>query len=313
MFKSLTSNSRRRQFFNLLIFYAAFLWFRVFSFSILAPHFLEKNISLSQMIMGNGLFFAAAVIWLLLFKTQSSRLSWFLAAGFSIIGLLFAAQVTNVWQYYLYCFLLGLGAVLYFVPYNIAHFRLTPGHRNSFSAAIMFSIIPVISFLAPLLAGSLAQISYNYIWFGSVAFFLMVLVLTKFQTDFRYHFNFKADLTYLKPTWLIVALQGLWEPIIFAVISVFTLNFITTPLAFGSFISYLGLVAIVANLFLGRLSDRLNNRLKFLIPTTILLGLATMILPLVLNSFIGWFILAGVINFLSPLFWNFSINFSDRT
>ncbi len=313
MLKSLICNPRRQQFLYLLIFYAAFLWFRIFGFSVLAPLFLEKNITLQQMMMGNAVFFAVQFIWLLLFRRQFSRFSWFLATIVSIVGLLFASQVTNVWHYYFYSLLLGMGAVLYFVPYNIAHFRLTPGHRNSLSAAIMFSIVPFISFIAPLAAGIVAQISYNYIWFGSVIFFLVVVAMIGFQVDFEYRFNLKKDLVYLKPTWLIVILQGLWEPINFAIIPLFALNFVTAPLAFGSFMSYLGLVAIAANLFFGRLSDRLKERVRFLIPTTILLGLATMALPFALNSFTAWLVLGGVINFLSPLFWNFSTAyFVDR-
>jgi hypothetical protein len=52
---------------------------------------------------------------------------------------------------------------------------------------------------------------------------------------------------------------------------------------------------------------------RFLIPTTLLLGLATVVLPFAINSFTAWLILGGVINFLSPLFWNFSTAyFVDR-
>lgn len=303
---SLTSSPRRRQFFSLLVFYISFLWFRNFATAVLGPYFLTKNINLQQMILANGLFFLIGSLWLVIFKTYFSRLSWFGASVASIIGLLLAMRTENIYYYYLYAVFLGIGSILYFIPYNIAHFRLTPGHRNSFSAAIMFSVMPVISFAAPLLAGFLAQISYLYIWYGSFLFFLVVLALTKFQNNFQYKIKFKKDFVYLRPTWLLLVLEGLWEPVIFGVISVFTLNFIQTPLGFGSFLSYLGLVAIIANLFLGHVSDKLKNRVRFLIPVTVLLGLSTIAMPWAIGSLITWIIITGLINFFAPLFWNFS-------
>ncbi len=313
MLKSLISNTRRHQFFNLLIFYSAFLWFRIFSSSVLGPYFLEQAVSLKQMILGNAWFFLTGSLWLVIIKTYSSRTAWWQAIVLSIIAILVVVRVDNLWQYYWYCILLGLGNVLFFIPYNISHFRLTPSHRTSFSAGIMFSIFPVIAFVAPLLAGRLAEMSYLYIWYGSILFFFVAIFLVKFQSRFEYRFNFRQDLAYLKPTWLIVVLQGLWEPIVFGVIPVFTLNFITTPLAFGTYFSYLGLVAILANLFLGRLSDKLNRRLRFLIPTTILMGLGTMFLPWAANGLILWLVITGIIEFLAPLFWNFSTAyFVDR-
>lgn len=306
MLKSLISNSRRKQFLNLLIFYAAFLWFRTYASAVLGPYFLERNITLNQMIMANALYFMIGSVWLAVFRTYYSRLSWFLAQVVSIFGIIIAMKTTTVSLYYLYVIALGVGSILYFTPYNIAHFRLTPGHRNSFSAAIMFSVIPVISFLAPFIAGFLAQISYRYIWYGSLLFFIITAVLANFQTNFIYKIKFKKDLVYLRATWKLLILQGLWEPIVFGVISVFTLKFIKTPLDFGSFLSYLGLVAILANLFLGHISDQQKNRVKFLAPAAVALGLTTIFLPLAVRSLIPWFIVAGLINFISPLFWNLS-------
>lgn len=313
MLNSLLSNSRRQQFFNLLFFYAAYLWFRSFSTSVLGPHFLENDISLAQMILGSFWFFLAGSLCIILYKTYSSRNAWQQAIVLSIIAILIVVKVDHVWQFYLYSFILGLGNVLFFIPYNIAHFRLTPSHRTSFSSGIMFSVYPIIALIAPLAAGWLAEINYAYIWYGSIIFFFISLSLVKFQARFTFNFNLKHDLIYLKPTWLIVIFQGLWEPIIFGVIPVFTLNFIQTPLAFGTYFSYLGLVAILANLFLGRLSDKLNRRLRFLIPTTILIGVGTMMLPLATSKLIFWLIITGMIEFLVPLFWNFSTAyFVDR-
>ena len=86
--KSLLSNSRRQQFFSLLIFYAAYLWFRSFSSSVLGPHFLEQNVSVPQMILGNALFFLAGSLLLFLVRRYSSRVAWLLAIVLSFAALL---------------------------------------------------------------------------------------------------------------------------------------------------------------------------------------------------------------------------------
>jgi len=68
MLKSLISNSRRRQFFNLLVFYAAYLWFRSFSSSVLSPHFLQSGVSLEQMVFGSAIAYIIPVLILLFSK-----------------------------------------------------------------------------------------------------------------------------------------------------------------------------------------------------------------------------------------------------
>lgn len=309
MFKSLTSNPRRRQFFNLLVFYAAYLWFRSFSTSVLGPHFLQQDVSIPQMVLGSFWFFLAGGLLLLLVKKFSSRGAWMLAIVLAFAALLAVISIKNIWLFYLFNFLLGLNSVLFFIPYNIAHFRLTPGHRTSYSAAILFSVYPVIAFIAPLLAGWLAQRSYSYIWFLSGIFFFLVLWLVKFQSQFKFRLNLRQDLSYIKPTLVFIVLEGLWEAVIFGVIPIFTLYFIQTPLYFGTYLSYLALMSILANLFLGRLSDKLRQRLKFLVPATALLGLATLLLPLAVYRLPLWLLLTGAIEFIAPLFWNFSTAF----
>ncbi len=307
--KSLISNPRRRQFFNLLLFYSAYLWFRSFSNSVLGPYFLEQNVTIPQMVLGSLWFFLAGGLLLLLVKKYSSRTAWLLAIILTFLAVLAAVGSANIWLFYLFNILLGLNLVLFFVPYNIAHFRLTPNHRTSYSAAILFSVYPVIAFITPLLAGWLAQKSYSYIWSLSGIFFLIALWLVKFQSQFKFKLNLRQGLAYIKPTLIFAVLEGLWETVIFGAIPIFTLYFIQTPLYFGTYLSYLALMSILANLFLGQLSDKLRQRLKFLIPVTGLLGLTTMFLPLAVYRLPLWLILTGALQFLTPLFWNFSTAF----
>ena len=301
MLKSLISNSRRRQFFNLLVFYAAYIWFRSFSTSVLSPHFLQSGVSLEQMVFGSAIAYIIPVLILLFSKIVSNLIWWRWAIGLAYLAIILVIKVADISQYYLYSLLLGSNTALFFVPYNVVHFKLTPGRRTGFSSGILFSVYPVIALIAPLAAGWLAELDYIYIWILSALFFGISFYLIKFQVQIKFNLDLKRDFAYLKPTRLIVFLQGVWETLIFGLIPIFTLYFITTPLAYGSYLSYLALVGIIANLLLGKMSDSKQDRLRFLIPVTVLMGLVTIISPLALNRLTLWLIVTGI-NFFARCF-----------
>ena len=261
------------------------------------------------MVLGNAWFFLAGALILLMLKRLSSRPAWSWAVILALISTLLIIKIDYLWQFYLSSALVGMNMVLFFVPYNIVHFQLTPKTRTSYSSAILFSIYPLISLFAPLLAGWLAEFSYTYIWIGSGIFFLLPLYLTKFQARLTVNFNWRRDLAYLRPTRVFILLEGLWEAVVFTAIPIFTFYFIQTPLYYGTYLSYLALMAVAANLFLGQLSDKLRLRLNFLYPVTLLLAAATLLLPLGINNLKIWLILTGLVQFIVPLFWNFSTAF----
>ena len=171
MLKSLISNSRRQLFLNLIIFNVVFSWADSFSLSVLKPHFLSQGLSIEQMILGTLFSFISACLFLLVFKQISARLSWRLSFVAAFGYILLIVRVTNINQFYLASVISGLVVPLFYVAYNIAHFKLTPQHRTGFSSGIMFSIFPIVGLIAPLVAGWLAEVNYLYIWVLSGIFF----------------------------------------------------------------------------------------------------------------------------------------------
>lgn len=265
MWKSLLSNSRRQLFFNLIIFNIVFSWTDSFSFSVLKPHFASEGLSIEQMILGTLLNFIGVGILMIFVNKISARLSWALSFIASFMSILLIMRINSPAQYYLASIISGLYIPLFYIAYNIAHYRLTPSNRTGYSSAIMFSIFPVVGLVAPLAAGWLAEISYVYIWILSGIFWLVTLLLTKFQTDFQIRYDLVAGWKMIKSTRLIVFLQGTWEALPFGIIPIFSLHFIKSPLYYGTFIAYLSLMSVIANLVLGNLSDRLQRRLAFLL------------------------------------------------
>jgi MFS family permease len=310
--KQSVSNPQRRYFLNLIVFYSSFAWFKSFSYSVLVPHYDKQGISLQQMVIGDIFYFLIASLFILFVKTIYSRNSWRLALITSIISLFLIINITNVYQFYLASIIAGLTVVFYYIPYNIAHFNLTPKHRTGLSSGIMFSLTPIIGLAAPLIAGLMASFSYLYIWIFSFIFFLLSFFLSFKQYNFK--INYQISLKSIKPTLIFSFLQALWEPLVFTIIPFFSLFFIKSPLYFGAFISYLSLMSVVANLTLGKLTDKLQKRIVFLYPLTIIMGLVTFLFPLTLTKIIWWVIITGIIQFFTPLFWNLSTSmFVDTT
>lgn len=306
MFKSLLSNSRRQLFFNLIIFNTAYAWSRTFSGSVLNPHFLRSGLSVQQILLG-VLFSFIGIAGLMLFvKRISSKTSWRLAIISAFAYILFVARINSLWQFYFASVLSGFVMALLYVAYNIAHYQLTPKHRTSYSSAILFSVFPLVGLVAPLAAGFCAEISYNLIWILSGFFFLLSFYIIRFQKQFLVTIDLKSGFKTIKTMRLFVFLEGIWEALIFGIIPVFSLYFIKSPLYYGTYMAYLSLMAVIANLILGQISDKLKKRLVFLYPVTILMALTTFAFPLVVFNLVFWLILTGVIQFLTPLFWNFS-------
>jgi len=306
MFKSLISNSRRQLFLNLVIFNVVVSLSDSFSYSVLKPHFASEGLSTEQMILGTLYTFVGACLLMLFVNKISARLSWRLSFIASFLTILLIMRIVSPAQFYLASVVSGLYIPLFHIAYNIAHYRLTPAHRTGYSSAIMFSIFPVVGLVAPLAAGWLAEINYLYVWIFSGIFFLITFLLTKFQTDFPIKYDLSASFQAIKSTRLIVFLQGIWESLPFGIIPVFSLHFIKSPLYYGTFIAYLSLMSVIANLVLGHLSDKLQRRLAFLYPITLLMAVTTFLFPLVTANLVFWLILTGVVQFLCPLFWNFS-------
>jgi len=306
MFKSLISSPRRQQFFSLLIFYSACLWFRFFTTSVLPPYYLNHGLGLKQLVFAVMIAYFTSVILSIVLKTIHSHISWYLTFLFYALFILTIINLSSFWHFYLAHFFIGLIIIFFWIPYNIIHYQLTPRHRTGSSSAILFSIISILSLIAPLVSGFLASYSYNYIWIGSVIFILPPIYLIRFQPNILIKNDLIAGLKEIRSTRIFMFIQGVWEAMIMSIIPVFSLFFIKSPAKYGIFLAYLALVSIFANLSLGRLTDKLQKRTIFLYPLTLGLSLVTFLFPLAINHLFWWLVVTGVIQFILPLFWNTS-------
>jgi hypothetical protein len=275
--------------------------------TVVLPFIYSRGIDFTEMTVALMIAFGAQILlFFVLNKNLSSRLSWYFAMICLLASILLVVDVRSAGQYYLSAVFNGFNLFLFFIFYNIAHFEATPKERTGISSGIMFAIPPSIGIIAPLFAGFIGQINIWFAWIFSFATLGTAFLMIRFQNNFHITYTLKDSLREISKTRAFIFVEGLWEALIFAFIPIYTLFFIKDSLGYGIFLSYLSILSAVATLLIGRISDKFQKRIIFLYPVTIIMGFSTFLFPLALNDLFIWAILAGIIAFLTPIFWNVS-------
>lgn len=293
---------------RLLSFYITFLFATTFLRAVVPPYILSQGIGIRAMLIGLIVVFSAQISMFFLFQKRQvySRNSWFLGLIFVLVSVALVINVKTDVQYYLSALFNGLNLFFFWVFYNTTHFENVPKGKVGFFSGIMFGIPSLIGVIAPFIAGALGEINIWIVWITSSLSLILAIVLIKLQVNFSLTFDIKKSFIEIKATRLLIFLSGLWDSLVTGVIPIYTLFFIKTTLGYGTFLSYLSLVSVLATLIIGRLSDKLNKRIIFLYPVTLTLALATFGLTLANQNLTIWAILSGIISFLLPIFWNLS-------
>jgi len=145
-----------------------------------------------------------------------------------------------------------------------------------------------------------------FVWIFSGVFFLLAAYLARRQNNFPVKYEIRPALKEIRATRSFIFLEGIWEAMIFGIIPVYTLFFIKTSLGYGTFLAYLSLTAVLANLILGKFTDKIQKRIIFLYPLTIIIAVITFLFPLATSNIVFWVIITGALQFFVPLFWNIS-------
>ena len=296
-----------RPFVKLIIFYISFLWASSFLRAIVPPHILSRGIDFKEMTIGLIVLFSGQILlFFFLNKNFPSKLSWFLGMICFLLSVLLVIDVKSANQYYLSSLFNGFLLFLFWVFYNIAHFKSTPKEKIGISSGVMFGIWPLVGVVAPLTAGFLGEINLVIAWAVSLAFITLSAFLIKFQTNFSITFDIKESIKEISSTRLFIFISGVADALNLGLIPIYTLFFIKSALGYGSFLAYLSLLSVFATLLIGRLSDKLQKRIIFLYPVTIVMGAVSLLFTLGTENIIIWIVLSGIISFLVPIFWNIS-------
>jgi MFS family permease len=285
-----------------------------FTASLLVLWLSKNNFSFSDLIIYYLLTFFVALIGILyLPKNQiSAKKAIFWGILLNLSYVLVLVKIFSPLQLYLSAVLSGLNVVYFWIPYNIMYFKYSSEEKRGLNSGIYFLITPIIGITLQPLAGIIAEkFGFYTMFFIGTILYLIPIFLVRYLPDFKWSLDVKKELSTLKFNWS-TFFQGMSSRINWTLIGVFTLFFITSPISFGGFFGYLSLVAALASLVNGYVSDKIKNRKYFFYIFSSLAVLSFIPLAFARNPYY-WALFAGIsslsIYLANPFWFTFNLDY----
>jgi MFS family permease len=285
-------------FFRIYSFLLVFLLAVSFGRGFLSLWYIQHDFSYLQIAAFYLIDFIVPCLIILVTKNFSIRKTIPIALVSEILLMITVFHFSHPFQLYVAGVLAGITVVLFYVPYNILYFQNTSKKRRAFSSSLVTLAGPFLSIIVPVIGGYLGQrfgLSSVFVFAGLIL--LTNLYLVHFLPREEYNIGVLQSLRRTTRTNILLILEGLKESITIAAIPLFTLFFIRQPLPYGLFVSYLAIIASIATVFLGFVSDKFKKRTVILYPITILVALSIIMLGFSQNLTL-WAMVCGVLGFL---------------
>lgn len=240
---------------------------------ILLLHFYKQHISLADFLLADAIACAANVLFITCRRHYNFQrdMRW----GFSllIVALFILAFIPFSRPiYFLYALIQGLGAIIFYVPYNILFFSTRDNTKNYETMVRYWGIIVGVNVFGPLIGSFIfGQFGFRLFLIVAMVVSLISLSLTRFIPKTILNYSVSEAWNHVRPLRLIIFLDGTQTKIPVA-IGLFALLYISTTQGYGTYLSVIALVALVGGLFLARKSDRSTKRLRYLVPASLAAG-----------------------------------------
>ncbi len=283
---------------RIYFFYLTYLVAMVYSQTLLMLWFFKNGISFTGML----LYFLVMYLFVIVFffalqnKKFSSRSALFLGVVMSALGVL-TANLVSFHTYYVYAIsvFFALNIVFFWSIYNALHFKYSEKNEHGMKSGAYFLFFPILgTILAPIAGLFVEKMGYHFLFSSAMLLYIIPLCFVFYLPNFDFKFESRKAFSETEYP-LLVAFQGYIFMLTVNIVPIFTLLFITTPFALGSFLGYLAIFTAFAALINSKISDKLKKRASFFYIFNILNVLTY--LPLVFSkSFGGWQIFSGINN-----------------
>jgi hypothetical protein len=263
-------------------------------------YLVTRGFRLEQILLAAMLAFATPVVLIALMRRARAKVSFCIAFAAKITCYLIALLWLGGPTLNLVYVANALVLVFFWIPYNTEFFSYVGEKTRAYMGSLAVAVYPLVGLLIPPVAAWLWRArGFQYNMMVSIAILGAGAAYVLFNKAIRFRtfdYSITASLRRLKRYRSLFFLQGFWEASIFVGVPAFTLLFIKTEVRLGIFLSYLGVLSILATIALAKLSDRTSRRTAFLYPTVLLAAGATIALSLA-RSFPVWIGIAGLVNF----------------
>ncbi|MBI4992791.1 MAG: hypothetical protein HZC26_01460 [Candidatus Magasanikbacteria bacterium] len=284
----------------------ALLAFATFGFtSVLFVYFVKKDVTFFQIFLADFFSYSLIVAYLLFRRTLFSRgtiLTGYLLIVVGMLILLLPFPATAL--LFPYTIIYGLGVIMFFAPYNILYFKSI--QRGNLEHMTIYWSIGIITGLVAPLIGSFVLAKFPLWIFISCAVLILLSAayLTRFVERQKYSYTTKEVLTHIRGLRTLSIIDGSLHKTSLIVVTVFSLQYITTELNFGRFLSIAALAGIIVALPMARISDRWQKRMIFIWPLSIM-SAGVVFSFIFVKSFLGFFALAlllkAILSLLEPI------------
>ncbi len=263
------------QTFNLLAAY--------FGWSFFTVYFYELGYSIPEMLL-SGVFFSLTPLLVILFsKKISSKTAMNLGIMFRAIALFLCYKFIFDYFGHIQLFLvnsfIGLMSVYYWLSNDAIIQREAKTDNRAFISMVFSSIDPIVSMIAPLIsAWIIEKNSYAVMFNVALGFVVLALISVKLvNKEVVLEFKLKKIMQELNHLKTLTFIQGVFSGLNTFTIGIITISFIESLFDYGVFASITAVFGIIASLFLGRLSDKIRNRIVFAKFSLIITGVFALI------------------------------------
>ena len=303
-----------KSFFKLYLLNLFFSSIAVFGLGLIYFYLFSLNFSLVEISIYFTLIWVFCVIGILSLKTIDYSKSIKTSLMLRIAHFIILASLTTVYMLYFSAALFGYLIILFWVPFNAFYFSLGGNKQRMLINSLLVILVPLISI--PLLptAGFMAK-EYGFPMVFALAaglsFITFVFVDIHFPTK-KIKNDLKKSMRELKNVRILYILEGFLEGIVWIVIPVVTLQFIKEEVAYGGFLSFLVIFAILGSVLISYLSDKIKNRILLAVPLMILTSIFVFMAG-ISQGFEQWTLFNVIIVFLMTMIGPFLLSLVNDT
>ncbi|MCI5108247.1 MAG: hypothetical protein MRY49_00170 [Candidatus Pacebacteria bacterium] len=276
--KSVLEKIKSSSYLKLLLFFTSFVWFTKFSGVILPLHLIKSGLSFVDFSIGASLSVLAQIITVLLIsRTKLKNIHlWILSALLYLTVFTIYVTFPSTIIYFIGALLSGVASVIFYGPYNVSHFELTPRNKTGSGAALFFNLLTGVGIIAPIAAGTVASFSIFILLLISFILAFIAVSFMFFQEKIDINFSVKESFKEISKVKWIIYLRGIHEAL-GTFITLVTITLIYEFFDLGVYGTVLAVLGILISFAVGKYSDRLSTKKHLLAPLAIINGVLTLL------------------------------------
>ncbi|MCK4967899.1 MAG: hypothetical protein KAS12_02495, partial [Candidatus Aenigmarchaeota archaeon] len=273
----------------------------IFGWTLVYLYLVLKNFTYIDLAIFTVITYIAPLLILVNTIKMRNLSSMKLGIALKILTFIAVILAQDIWGLVAVGVLLGASRVFYWVPYNVNLLSLGKNNAGLLSG-MAFALPSFFQIVLPALGGIVAEL-YGFEFVFMLCGLLLVGSMwrtSKIKTNNILHYDSKSSWHNSPGVKTLMVIHGFWQSVNWTAVPLITIFFITNPIHFGTFYTYLGIVGALASIILRHKTDKNKNRQKIIYPTVIILSIATFVSGFT-TGIIFWIIARGIISFLDNI------------